>query len=189
MQIKKLRVLRNAIKSFDIFDQKVRHKIVFTTQRDNRVDDAICLPLAGIAFDIDDPLRPVIPDDTHPNCRCYYVDEITGQIITDISSHRDIKERDELTDRQRKKIIKEDKHYLTQKKMDLIVEYMEKNEEWQSKSLDFIPSDDTGLRPLSYKEIIKKPKKTKEDYEWIKKYTQQKKKASLEQIVKWVRSL
>ena len=189
MQIKKLRVLRNAIKSFDIFDQKVRHKIVFTTQRDNRVDDAICLPLAGIAFEIDDPLRPVIPDDTHPNCRCYYTDEVTGQIITDISSHRDIKERNELTDKQRKKILKEDKHYLTQKKMDLIVEYMEKNEEWQIKSPDYIPSDDTGIRPLSYKEIIKKPKKTKDDYEWIKKYTQQKKKASLEQIVKWIRSL
>jgi len=175
MQIKKLKILRNAIKSFDIFERQLteqkRHKIVFTTQMDNRVDDAICLPLSGIAFDIEDPLRPVIPDDTHPNCRCYYTDEVTGQIITDISSHRDIKERNELTDKQRKKIIKEDKHYLTQKKMDLIVEYMEKNEEWQIKSPDFIPSEDIGLRPLAYE--TKKPKK----------------KASLEQIVKWVRSI
>ena len=181
MKIKKLRVLRKAIKSFDIFDQEDRHKIVFTTQRDNRVDDAICLPLAGIAFDIDDPLRPVIPDDTHPNCRCYYVDEITGQIITDISSHRDVKKREKLSDKQRKKIIKDDRHYLTQKKMDLIVEYMEMNEEWQSKSKNFIPSDDTGIRPLAYKEKLN----------WrLRPYRDRRSdKASLEQVVKWVRSL
>jgi len=68
-----LRKIKIAIESFDIDDDKP-HRVVFTTQNDNRVDDSICVPLAGIAFEIDDPLRPLIPQETHPNCRCYYVD-------------------------------------------------------------------------------------------------------------------
>ena len=99
---KKLLAIKNAVSVFDLLDQEKQPKVVFTTQRDNRVDDKICLQLAGIAFKIDDPLRPIIPDDTHPNCRCYYVDQLTGQVVTDISSKRDVKKRDELTDRQRK---------------------------------------------------------------------------------------
>ena len=104
---------------------------MFTTQRDNRVDDAICLPLAGIAFEIDSPFRPVIPIDTHPNCRCYYVDEVTGAIVTDISSKRYVKRRSELTDKQRKNIVKKDKKYLTQKKMELIDENIKKQQKYQ----------------------------------------------------------
>ena len=176
-----LKLIKKAVSVFTLLDERTPPKVVFTTQRDNRVDDLICLKLAGIAFQIDDPLRPIIPDDTHPNCRCYYTDENTGQIVSDISSKRDVKRR--------QKLPPEPRHYLTQKKMDKIVEYMEKNEQWQKKSKDFVPTDDTGIRPLSYNEMIKKPKKTKDDYEWIKKYTQQDKKASLEQISKWIRSI
>lgn len=63
---KKLLTIKNAISVFDLLDQEKQPKVIFTTQRDNRVDDKICLQLAGIAFEIDDPLRPIIPDDTHP---------------------------------------------------------------------------------------------------------------------------
>lgn len=118
----------------EFWEEEVKpQKVVFTTQRDNRVDDKICLQLSGIAFEIDDPLRPLIPDDTHPNCRCYYVDQATGEILTDISSTRDVKERNKLTDRQRKNYLNKHKKKLTQKKMDLIVDYMWKNEKWQNK--------------------------------------------------------
>ena len=134
MNLKNLRVLKNAVRSFDLLDDEKPLRVVFTTQRDNRVDDKICLKLAGIAFDVDDPLRPLIPDDTHPNCRCYYVDEVTGAILTDISSRRDVRRRNELTNRQRKNVVKKDKKYLTEKKIDLIIKYMDKNQKWQSKS-------------------------------------------------------
>tara|TARA_R110002020_G_scaffold64430_5_gene170995 strand:+ start:9041 stop:9535 length:495 start_codon:yes stop_codon:yes gene_type:complete len=155
---KKLNLIKNAISVFDLLDQEIPPKVVFTTQRDNRVDDKICLELSGLSFEIDSPLRPIIPDDTHPNCRCYYVDEQTGQIVTDISSKRRGK-RNTLTDRQRKNWNKKDKRNLTQKKMNLIVDVMEQNEEWQSKSKDFIPSDDTGIRPLRYNASLEKIRK------------------------------
>jgi hypothetical protein len=160
LQLNQLKVIKNAISVFDILDEEKPPRVVFTTQRDNRVDDSICLPLAGIAFDIDSPFRPIIPDDTHPNCRCYYVDEVTGQIVTDISSRRDIKRRSELTDRQRKNIVRKDKKYLTQKKRELIDKNIKKQQKWQSDS-----------------------KKFKEQL-W--QYDLQ---ASLEQIFKWVRSI
>ena len=168
MQLKQLKKIKEAISVFDLFDQVNPPKVIFNTQRDNRVDDKICLKLAGVAFEIDDPLRPIIPDDTHPNCRCFYTDEITGQIVTDISSKRDIKRR--------KKLPPESKHYLTQKKMDLIVKTMEQNEEWQSKSKNFIPSDDTGIRPLTDKPKLRKD---------LRPYD----KASLEQISKWIKAI
>ena len=131
LNLNQLRVIKNAISIFDIYEDEKPHRVVFTTQRDNRVDDAICLPLAGIAFDVDSPFRPIIPDDTHRNCRCYYVDEVTGQIVTDISSKRDVKRRSELTDKQRKNIVRKDKKYLTQKKMELIDENIKKQQKWQ----------------------------------------------------------
>ena len=54
----------------EFWEEEVKpQKVVFTTQRDNRVDDKICLQLSGIAFTIDDTLRPLIPDHTHPKCR------------------------------------------------------------------------------------------------------------------------
>ena len=96
MQLKLLKKIKNALSVYDLLDERNPPKVVFNTQRDNRVDDKICLQLAGIAFEIDDPLRPIIPDDTHPNCRCYYTDEQTGQIVSDISSKRDIKRREKL---------------------------------------------------------------------------------------------
>ena len=181
---KKLLTIKNAISVFDLLDQEKQPKVIFTTQRDNRVDDKICLQLAGIAFAIDDPLRPIIPDDTHPNCRCYYVDAQTGQVVTDISSKRDIKKRDELTDNQRKGFPKKN---LTQKKMDLIIKTMEQNEEWQEKSKNFEPTEDTGIRPLRYN---LDDEEKNDDYEWIKKYTKQKnKKASIELIKKWLNQI
>ena len=131
LNLNQLKVIKNAISVFDIYEDEKPHRVVFTTQRDNRVDDAICLPLAGIAFDVDSPFRPIIPDDTHRNCRCYYVDEITGQIVTDISSKRDVKRRSELTDKQRKNIVRKDKKYLTQKKMELIDENIKKQQKYQ----------------------------------------------------------
>ena len=153
----KLKAIKNAISIFDIYEEEKPHRVVFTTQRDFRVDDKICLPLAGIAFDVDSPFRPIIPDDTHPRCRCYYVDEVTGQIVTDNSSKRDVKRRNELTDKQRNNIVKKDRKYLTIKKMDLIDENIKKQQKYQ---------------------------KRKSKNEW--QYDLQ---ASLEQIVKWVRSI
>ena len=131
LTLQKLRAIRNAVSVFDILDEEKPSRVVFTTQRDNRVDDAICLPLAGIAFEIDSQFRPIIPDDTHPHCRCYYVDEVTGAIVTDISSRRDVKRRSELTDRQRKNIVKKDRKYLTQKKMELIDENINMQQKYQ----------------------------------------------------------
>ena len=108
-----LKLIKTALSVWNLLDERTPPKVVFNTQRDNRVDDKICLQLAGISFQIDDPLRPIIPDDTHPNCRCYYTDENTGQIVSDISSKRDVKRRNELTDKQRKNISKKTKKYLT----------------------------------------------------------------------------
>ena len=137
MQAEKLKVIRQAVSVYTLLDEEKPPKVVFTTQRDNRVDDKICIELAGIAFDIDDPLRPVIPIDTHPNCRCYYVDQSTGEIVTDISSSR-IKERGmpskKLNDIQRIEELTLHKKNLTKKKIDLIIQTMEDNEAWQSKS-------------------------------------------------------
>tara|TARA_R110000824_G_scaffold347979_1_gene534700 strand:+ start:245 stop:760 length:516 start_codon:yes stop_codon:yes gene_type:complete len=170
MQLKLLKQIKNALSVYDLLDQEKPPRVVFNTQRDNRVDDKICLQLAGVAFEIDDPLRPIIPDDTHPNCRCFYTDEITGQIVTDISSKRDIKRR--------KKLPPEQRHYLTEKREKLIVKTMEQNEDWQSKSDNFIPSDDTGIRPLDYD----KQKLRRKD---LRPYD----KASLEQISKWIKAI
>jgi len=52
--------------------------LIFRTQEDSKVDDLICLPLQNQEFEFGDPFRPIIPDDTHPNCRCYYEDANTG---------------------------------------------------------------------------------------------------------------
>ena len=151
---KTLRKKKIAIESFDI-DSDKPHRVVFTTQNDNRVDDAICVPLAGIAFEIDDPLRPLIPQETHPNCRCYYVDEITGQVVTNISSRRSTRKRNELTDIQRKELNKEQKQYLTRKKEKLIIKQIEKYEKYQEQ----IPEYPTFERPF--------PKNLEQIGKWI----------------------
>ena len=161
LTLKNLKLIRNAVSVFTLLDEEKPPRVVFTTQRDNRVDDRICLQLSGIAFDIDDPFRPVIPIDTHPNCRCYYVDESTGQVVSNISSKRDIKRRSELTDKQRKNIVKKDKHNLTEQKRKLIDKNIKKQQKY-----------------VTDKQIDK--------YEW---QFNLEKKASLEQIEKWVMSI
>jgi len=150
-----LKIVRNAVRAFELIDEEEEvQRVVFMTQRDNRVDDAICLPLAGIAFEIDDPLRPIIPDDTHPRCRCYYIDEKTGAILTNISSRRSTRERNELTNRKRKNIIKKDRHYLTEKKIDLIIDNMKKNQEWQRKSKTHKPRSASLEQIVNWIELL-----------------------------------
>lgn len=56
-----------------------KRPVLFMTQRDNKVDDVICLPLEGTVYAIDSPRRIRIPSDTHPNCRCFYIDAVTGE--------------------------------------------------------------------------------------------------------------
>ena len=56
-----------------------KRPVIFTTKKDNKVDDLICLPLDDEVFAIDDPLRPKIPGETHKNCRCVYIDAVTGE--------------------------------------------------------------------------------------------------------------
>lgn len=53
--------------------------VIYMTQQDSKVDDKICLPLEGTVWDKGDPNRPQLPGQTHPNCRCFYIDAITGQ--------------------------------------------------------------------------------------------------------------
>ena len=159
-----LKLIRNAVDVFTLLDEEKPPRVVFTTQRDNRVDDKICLQLAGIAFDITNPLRPVIPIDTHPNCRCYYVDESTGEIVTDISSRR-IKERGmpskKLNDDERIDELIDHRKYLTEKKIDLLQDTYNKNK-----------------KHITDKQF--------EKYEW---QFNLEKKASLELMMKWVRSI
>ena len=56
-----------------------KRPVIFMTKRDNKVDDLICLPLEGTVYAIDSPRRVRIPSETHPNCRCWYIDAITGE--------------------------------------------------------------------------------------------------------------
>ena len=147
MQKSLLKLIRNSVNSFQLLDEEKPPRVVFTTQRDNRVDDKVCLELSGIAFEIDDPLRPVIPDDTHPNCRCYYVAEDTGEIVTNISSRRSVKERNKLSDKQRINYLKKNRKNLTKNKMDLIVDTMFENEKWQKKIPDY-PYKDASLEKI-----------------------------------------
>ena len=147
MQKSLLKLIRNAVNSLQLLDEEKPPRVVFTTQRDNRVDDKVCLELSGIAFEIDDPLRPVIPDDTHPNCRCYYVAEDTGEIVTNISSRRSVKERNKLSDKQRINYLKKNRKNLTKNKMDLIVDTMFENEKWQKKIPDY-PYKDASLEKI-----------------------------------------
>lgn len=58
---------------------KRKRPVIFMTQRDNKVDDKICLPLEGTVYSIDDINRVKIPSGTHFHCRCYYIDAVTGE--------------------------------------------------------------------------------------------------------------
>ena len=147
MQKSLLKLIRNAVNSFQLLDEEKPPRVVFTTQRDNRVDEKVGLELSGIAFEIDEPLRPEIPDDTHPNCRCYYVAEDTGEIVTNISSRRSVKERNKLSDKQRINYLKKNRKNLTKNKMDLIVDTMFENEKWQKKIPDY-PYKDASLEKI-----------------------------------------
>jgi hypothetical protein len=150
MQASQLKIIKKAVSVFTLLDEEKPPKVVFTTQRDNKVDDKICLELSGVAFKIDDPLRPVIPDDTHPNCRCYYVDESTGEIVTDISSSR-IKDRGmpskKLNDIERVEEFVKNKHYLTEKKIDLIIKNMKENQKWQEQIKNY-PYRDASIEKI-----------------------------------------
>lgn len=76
------KTLVNALNSDDKVIELASEKknpIVYMTQRDNKVDDIICLPLEGNVYARDDPKRPRIPSGTHLNCRCYWIDAITGE--------------------------------------------------------------------------------------------------------------
>ena len=55
-----------------------KRPLIFMTQQDSKVDDLICLPLEGTVWDLEDPQRPKIPANTHPNCRCFYIDPSSG---------------------------------------------------------------------------------------------------------------
>lgn len=56
-----------------------KRPVMYMTQRDNKVDDKICLPLEGTVYAINDPKRVKIPSQTHFNCRCFYLDAVTGE--------------------------------------------------------------------------------------------------------------
>jgi len=62
-----------------LFIKEDKTPVIFMTKMDSKVDDKICLPLEGTVWDKGDTNRPKIPNDTHPNCRCFYIDAITGQ--------------------------------------------------------------------------------------------------------------
>lgn len=62
-----------------MFLKQNKTPLIFMTQMDSKVDDKICLPLEGTVWDEGDSNRPKIPSGTHPNCRCFYIDAITGQ--------------------------------------------------------------------------------------------------------------
>ena len=53
--------------------------VTFMTQQDSKVDDKICLPKQGEVWAREDPRRPRIPFQLHPNCRCEWHDSITGR--------------------------------------------------------------------------------------------------------------
>ena len=78
---------QGAITSNDILflEEEKDRIIVFRTQKDAKVDDEICRPLDGKKFDIAFNTFPRIPEDTHPNCRCMFIQESTGKIVSDIS--------------------------------------------------------------------------------------------------------
>lgn len=56
-----------------------KQPLKFMTQQDSKVDDLICLPKQGEIYDKDDPRRPRIPFQLHPNCRCFWQDVLTGK--------------------------------------------------------------------------------------------------------------
>jgi len=62
-------ILTNALNDDEeIIDLESEGKrpVMYMTQRDNKVDDIICLPLEGTVYAIDDPKRVKIPSETHP---------------------------------------------------------------------------------------------------------------------------
>src|SRR5699024_12238097 len=47
-------------------------EVIYTATLDNRTSD-ICRGLDGKRFKLDDPNKPKIPENTHPNCRSCYL--------------------------------------------------------------------------------------------------------------------
>ena len=56
-------------------------RIVYNTQGDSKVDARICKALDGAVFNSGNKNRLLIPDDTHPNCRCFWTLQGTGEIL------------------------------------------------------------------------------------------------------------
>lgn len=54
-------------------------RIVYNTQGDSKVDARICKALEGAVFNSGNENRLLIPDDTHPNCRCFWTLQSTGE--------------------------------------------------------------------------------------------------------------
>ena len=74
-------ILAEAVKEDELVPEmleKNQTPLIFMTQRDSKVDDKICLPLEGTIWDRADVQRPQIPATTHPNCRCFWIDPVTG---------------------------------------------------------------------------------------------------------------
>ncbi len=55
-------------------------QVMFVSRRDDRVCP-ICEPLDGKKYDIDDSSKPNIPEDTHPRCRCRYLEVRNNKTI------------------------------------------------------------------------------------------------------------
>ena len=74
-------IIANAFSENEKIPQMIeegQRPLIFMTQQDSNVDDLICLPLEGTVWDINDPQRPKIPANTHPNCRCFCIDPANG---------------------------------------------------------------------------------------------------------------
>lgn len=55
-------------------------QVMFKTREDEKVCP-ICEPLNNNVYDINDPSKPEIPDDTHHNCRCRYLVYQDGEFV------------------------------------------------------------------------------------------------------------
>lgn len=83
---------------FTFSENETERVIVYNTQRDSKVDDEICKPLNGKTFDAAFNVFPRIPEDTHPNCRCFYTQQSSGKVVSDLSSNFQAKSKNDGVD-------------------------------------------------------------------------------------------